>query len=234
VLGASGGSFVNFEGKQTSPLRLSPDGSRLFAVNTADNRLSVFDVSHAQNPVLIAEIPVGLEPVSVNPLNNDEAWVVNEVSDSVSIVSVNRHAVTGTLYVQDEPARQDQCTRATRRPGNVYQKMTFTNTPGAQSIAGFGLVHDGSDPSLFAFLSRPVFGVFANNKPAPSLRIASGNGVAVVAWTTNAPGYVLEKSATLPPGAWNPDTNVRGILGGEFTVTNSPGLSNLFFRLREL
>ncbi len=97
-------SFVNFEGKQTAPIRLSPDGSRLFAVNTPDNRLSVFDVSNPQNPILIAEIPVGLEPVSVNPLNNDEAWVINEVSDSVSIVSVSQHQVVDTLYVKDEPA----------------------------------------------------------------------------------------------------------------------------------
>jgi YVTN family beta-propeller protein len=52
-------SFINFEGKQTSPVRLSPDGTRLFAVNTPDNRLSIFDVSNPQNPILIAEIPVG-------------------------------------------------------------------------------------------------------------------------------------------------------------------------------
>ena len=96
--------FVNFEGKQTCPVRLSPDGSRLFAVNTPDNRLSVFDVSRPQNPILIAEIPVGLEPVSVNALNNEEVWVVNEVSDSISVVSLSRHVVTDTIYVKDEPA----------------------------------------------------------------------------------------------------------------------------------
>jgi YVTN family beta-propeller protein len=96
--------FVNFEGKQTAPARLSPDGSRLFVVNTPDNRLSVFDISNPQNPILISEIPVGLEPVSVNPRNNDEAWVVNEVSDSVSVVSVSQNAVVDTLYVKDEPA----------------------------------------------------------------------------------------------------------------------------------
>ncbi len=101
---ADGQSFVNFEGKQTSPVRLSPDGTRLFAVNTPDNRLSVFDVSRSQNPILIAEIPVGLEPVSVNALSNDEVWVVNEVSDSVSVVSVSRHIVTDTISVKDEPA----------------------------------------------------------------------------------------------------------------------------------
>jgi DNA-binding beta-propeller fold protein YncE len=97
-------SYVNFEGKQTSPVRLSPDGTRLFAVNTPDARLSVFDVSHPSNPVLIAEIPVGIEPVSVNPRTADEVWVVNEVSDSISIVSVSQRLVTDTLYVKDEPA----------------------------------------------------------------------------------------------------------------------------------
>jgi hypothetical protein len=79
-------AFVNFEGKQTSPIRLSPDGTRLFAVNTPDARVSVFDLSNPTHPILIAEIQVGLEPVSVNPRSNDEAGVVNEVSDSVSVV----------------------------------------------------------------------------------------------------------------------------------------------------
>src|SRR5687767_2345709 len=98
-----GQSFVNFEGKQVSPIRVSPDATRLFAVNTPDARLSVFDISNPSNPILIAEIPVGIEPVSVNPRSNDEAWVVNEVSDSISIVSVSRRIVVDTIYVQDEP-----------------------------------------------------------------------------------------------------------------------------------
>src|SRR5262249_31678884 len=97
------GSYVNFEAKQTSPVRLSPDGTRLFAVNTPDARLSVFDVTQPSNPRLLAEIPVGVEPVSVNPRDNDEVWVVNEVSDSISIVSVSQRIVTDTLYVKDEP-----------------------------------------------------------------------------------------------------------------------------------
>ncbi len=77
--------IANFEAQQTRPICLSPDGTRLFAVNTPDGRLSVFDVSNPANamPVLIAEIPVGLEPVSVNALSRDEAWVVNEAGDSV-------------------------------------------------------------------------------------------------------------------------------------------------------
>ena len=97
-------AYTNFEGKQTNPIRLSPDGTRLFAVNTPDARLSVFDVTHPSNPFLIAEIPVGIEPVSVNARDSNEVWVVNEVSDSISVVSVSQRLVTDTLYVKDEPA----------------------------------------------------------------------------------------------------------------------------------
>jgi YVTN family beta-propeller protein len=103
-IAAAQNSYVNFEGKQTRPICLSPDGTKLFAVNTPDARLSVFDVTHPHNPFLIAEIPVGIEPVSVNARSNDEVWVVNEVSDSVSMVSVSRKIVTATLHVKDEPA----------------------------------------------------------------------------------------------------------------------------------
>ncbi len=97
-------SYVNFEAKQTRPISLSPDGTKLFAVNTPDARLSVFDVTHPLNPFLLAEIPVGVEPVSVNALDNDTVWVVNEVSDSLSVVSVSRKIVTDTLSAKDEPA----------------------------------------------------------------------------------------------------------------------------------
>lgn len=104
--GAACGEFAHLEGRQTHPLGLTPDGRLLLAVNTPDARLSVFDVSNASNPapVLIAEIPVGLEPVSLRARTDDEVWVVNEVSDSVSIVSLARGMVVATLPCPDEPA----------------------------------------------------------------------------------------------------------------------------------
>src|SRR3712207_5881398 len=60
-------TFIHFEARQVHPIAVTPDGSRLLALNSPDGRLSVFDVSNAANPepVLIAEIPVGIEPVSV-------------------------------------------------------------------------------------------------------------------------------------------------------------------------
>src|SRR5262249_24058862 len=42
---ARAASFVEFESGQVRPLALSPDGTHLFAVDTPDNRLEIFDVA---------------------------------------------------------------------------------------------------------------------------------------------------------------------------------------------
>lgn len=98
--------YAHFEGRQTHPIGLTPGGGALLALNTPDARLSVYDVSNSANatPVLVAEIPVGLEPVSLRARTDDEVWVVNELSDTVSIVSLSRGAVVATLAAPDEPA----------------------------------------------------------------------------------------------------------------------------------
>ncbi len=95
--------FVHFESSQVHPLAITPDGTKLLVVNTPDNRLSVFDLT-TPSPTRIAEIPVGLEPVSVAARTNGEAWVVDNLSDDVSIVDLGLMHVTATLRVGDEPS----------------------------------------------------------------------------------------------------------------------------------
>lgn len=97
------GSYTNFESGQVRPLALSEDRNRLFAVNTPDNRLEIFDVS-GETPQLQASVPVGMEPVAVAVRNDSEVWVVNHLSDSVSIVHTGETPrVVRTLQVGDEP-----------------------------------------------------------------------------------------------------------------------------------
>ena len=103
---AASPSFTAFESGQVRPLALSQDGKLLFAVNTPDNRLEVYRVKNS-GLVHKASIPVGLEPVSVAVHSSGEVWVVNHLSDSVSIVSVDSDGDEGrvvrTLLVGDEP-----------------------------------------------------------------------------------------------------------------------------------
>jgi len=99
-------AYTHFEARHTHPVGLTPDGTRLLAINSAEGRLSVFDVSHPHHPtpVLRAEIPVGLEPVSLRARTNDEIWVINEVSDSISVVSLSLGVTIATLPAPDEPS----------------------------------------------------------------------------------------------------------------------------------
>ena len=96
-------SFLEFDSGQVHPLARSPDGTKLFATNTPNGTLEIFNITDA-GLTLQARVPVGLEPVSVAARSNTEVWVVNHMSDSISVVSLaGTPRVTRTLLVGDEP-----------------------------------------------------------------------------------------------------------------------------------
>ncbi len=99
---AAQGDFVNWESPHVHPMDRTPDGTRLLVVNTPDARLEVFDVTGAA-PIWIDSVPVGLDPVSVRARSDSEAWVVNHVSDSISVVDLTSLRVRATLRTADEP-----------------------------------------------------------------------------------------------------------------------------------
>ncbi len=101
---AHAADFVTFESGPVRPLAMSPDGTRLFVANTPDSRLEIFQIG-AGGIARTGSVPVGLEPVAVATRGNGEVWVVNHLSDSISIVDVaaNPARVKRTLLVGDEP-----------------------------------------------------------------------------------------------------------------------------------
>src|SRR5262249_22674500 len=97
-------AFTTFESGHVRPLALSPDGTKLFAVDTPDDRLEDFNVSGG-TLVHAGSVTVGMEPVAVAARSNTEVWVVNHLCDSISIVDVSGATprVIRTLLVGDEP-----------------------------------------------------------------------------------------------------------------------------------
>ena len=98
--------YVNFESPPIDALALSSDGNTLFAANTPNGTLVIFDVSG--NPMTqVGEIPTGIEPVSVGiqPGTNDRiVWVLNFVSDTAAVVDTLTGKVVDIIRVGDEPA----------------------------------------------------------------------------------------------------------------------------------
>ncbi|MBK1834426.1 YncE family protein [Roseibacillus ishigakijimensis] len=95
-----------FESRPVHPLAINAEGTRLYAVNPAEGRLSIFALGGEEHPApsLFAEVPVGLLPVTVRLRNEEEAWIVNELSDSITILSLPDHRTLATIATGDEPA----------------------------------------------------------------------------------------------------------------------------------
>ncbi|MGI9282220.1 MAG: YncE family protein [Endozoicomonas sp.] len=95
-------SFIAFESASVRPLAISENGQKLFVTNTPDNAVEVYDIDTNGSLAHSQSIPVGLEPVALAVQNND-LWVVNHLSDSVSVVDTQQGTVKRTLLVGDEP-----------------------------------------------------------------------------------------------------------------------------------
>ena len=75
----------------------------LFAANTPANLLAVYSLEQPNSPKLLMEVPVGIEPVSLAVRNDREVWIVNHISDSISVVDLKRAVVSVTIEVGDRP-----------------------------------------------------------------------------------------------------------------------------------
>lgn len=135
--------LVNYETPHVHPIDLTPDGRTLLAVNTAAHRLEIYDVSGG-SPVHRGFVPVGLDPVSVRARTSTEAWVVNQISDSVSIVSLEASTVVATLKTDNEPAdvvfagdpQRAFVSCADANTINVFDPAAPTSPPQKIAIAG--------------------------------------------------------------------------------------------------
>lgn len=212
-MGAGAQKFTHTEARHTHSIGLTPDGTRLLALHTDDARLSVFDVSDAGNnpaPVLLAEIPVGIEPVSLRARTDDEVWVVSELGDSVAVVSLSRQAVIDTLRAPDEPADVAfaggkafvSCSRnnllrvfdaATRQElatiplGGLVPRALATDAAGTSVFAAF--LHSGNGTTILPPARAP-------NQPAPTnpdLPAAPKTGLIVPAGDARIDYTVLDR-----------------------------------------
>ena len=139
----------------------------------------------APAPVLLAEVPVGLEPVTVRARGN-EAWVVNHMSGSISIVDLATLNVKQTLLVGPEPTDVVFAGNPERAFVCVSQddavRVYDANSPGAPTHE---LFLEGSDPRSLAVGKDgdKVYVVFLD----------SGNKTTVI------PEAVVDGSLGLPP-----------------------------------
>lgn len=131
---AAPGTVAVFESGPVRPLALSADGLRLYVTNAPANCLEIYAVE-GDGLRLASTVSVGLEPVAVAERNANEVWVVNHLSDSVSVVRLDgTPRVLRTLLVGDEPRdivfagnnRERAFVTTATRGQNVVSPVTLT------------------------------------------------------------------------------------------------------------
>ncbi|MEM7264300.1 MAG: beta-propeller fold lactonase family protein, partial [Planctomycetota bacterium] len=231
--------YTLFEAGQVRPLALSPAGDRLYAVNTPDDRLEIFDIT--QNKLnLLASIPTGSRPVAVAALDDRFVWVVNHLSDSVSVVdaSLDPPRVVRTHWVGDEPRdiviagpKRRRAFIATAHRGQNNPVDPELNTPGVPRCDVFVFDADelGDEPGGEPLTILSLFGdtprALATSPDGSSVYVAvffSGNRTTTVAVSplidTLDGGDTPESRLPKP----EPSANVEGIPAPEtgIIVTN--------------
>ncbi len=219
------------------PLALSADSRRLFAVNTPDNRLEIFDLTGSL-PSKVASVAVGIEPVAVAVSASGEVWVVNHLSDSVTIVDVaaTPPRVTRTLFVGDEP-RDIVFAGAGRSRAFITAAHRGQNRPGDPQLSTPGIgradVWVFDTINLGAALGGTAVSVLNLFGDTPRALAVSPDGRTVYAavfhsgnqTTSLSEGLVCDGGATarpcnmfgtaLPGGLPAPNANSEGIRGPE-------------------
>ncbi|MBU6378321.1 MAG: hypothetical protein KJS95_07280 [Gammaproteobacteria bacterium] len=128
------GSVTLFESGPVRPLALSADGQRLYVANAPAGCLEIYAIEN-DSLRLVSSVSVGLEPVAVAERNANEVWVVNHLSDSVSVVRLDgTPRVLRTLLVGDEP-RDIVFAGATRERAFVTAANRGQNRPGFSSAS---------------------------------------------------------------------------------------------------
>ena len=94
---------MNFETAPVHPVAISPDAKTLAVCNLPDNTVELFDLTGAA-PRRIGSVFTGVDPVTARFRNDGELWVVNHISDSISIIDPKRMLVVATLDTFDAPA----------------------------------------------------------------------------------------------------------------------------------
>ncbi len=166
---AGAATYVNFESSHVHPLAMTPLGGRLLAVNTPDALLEVWTIEMDGSLTHEAAIPVGLEPVTVIARSDTEAWVVNNLSDSISIVDLTAGTVTQTLDVGDEP------TDVAFAAGKAFVAVSQED-----AVKVYDLASLGTAPTVVPLFARDIRALATDGTRVYAVALRSGNQTTVV------------------------------------------------------
>lgn len=244
--------FVSFESGAVRPMTQSADGNTVYVTNTPNHSLDIFQYDENNHLSLKHSVPVGLEPVAVAVRNENEIWVVNHVSDSISVVRTDATLpyVATTLLVGDEPRdivfAKDQAFITTAHRGQHRRHSSLANVEGAGdeklNTAGIARadiwVFDASDLggglggtpikiiSLFGDTPRAL-AVTPDQSKVYAAILHSGNQTTLVHESVMCQGFTDDEYGNKPCNVLDKITSPNGLAKGQLPGgRTAPGVNS--------
>lgn len=110
--------------------------------------------------------------------------------------------------------------------GGRNRKLTYTIDIDTTLDLGGSTVSGSAAGVIVAYATLP------EPPPPPTLTVRLQGTNVILAWATNAAGFVLESATALPPTNWLPAAPPPVVVDGQNVVTNRTTLDAAFYRLR--
>ena len=257
-LGIANPSYVGFESGAVRPMAYSADKKSVLITNIPNHSLDIYNYDDAGKLARSLSIPVGIEPVAIAVRGQgdaQEAWVVNHLSDSISIVKFDRAQpyVAKTLLVGDEPRdivfAKDKAFITTAHRGQHRTHESLQGVPGAGSpqlhTAGikradiwvFDVANTGANSGneiggkplkiieLFGDTPRAL-AVTANQETVYAAVLNSGNQTTAVHESVMCQGFEDDNFGNKPCQVLDTETSPNGLANGQLPGgRTSPGVN---------
>ncbi len=111
---------------------------------------------------------------------------------------------------------------------NVFVNVTGQTDPGTDTVFAAPYLYTLDDTSSLPFMITNNAGAA---RPGPPLNIALSGSNAILSWSTNVPGFLLQRSDDLTATNWFYDSTPVQVVSNQNTVTATNNRAARFFRL---
>ncbi|MBQ0727655.1 MAG: SMP-30/gluconolactonase/LRE family protein [Thalassolituus oleivorans] len=207
---SSKANYTLFETVPVRPMTMSANGQHLYVLNTPDDRVEIYDIT-TSGLTPSGSVAVGMRPVAIAQAPDGDLWVVNFLSDSISVVDPDTQRVERTLLVGDEPRdivfagpNRDRAfiTTAHRGQNSPIDPQTFTPSVGRADV----WVFDSNNPGNGTQTSPLEILTFFADTPRALASTPDGSKVYVATFNSG------NQTTTIHEGATDdyPEENIHG------------------------
>ena len=136
------------------PADIQINGSRAYVVNGFSNNIQVFDIN--QNPpqqVMTIVVPPGSNPISIDFFGDNQAYVANNIGQSVAIVNIQSGDCETLIVSAEDEENTAPCQNVVNVPANTFEEPARVHVVGDKVYVTNNNLDDNFNPNDVGFIT---------------------------------------------------------------------------------